>query len=52
MKKLKIGQTGVRHEHADGKMNAVRIQFHDVFEVVGIAAESPEWQEKLRDNKA
>ena len=46
MKKLKIGQIGVRHEHADGKMRAVRINFQDVFEVVGIAAESPEWQEK------
>lgn len=52
MKKLKIGQIGVRHEHANGKMNAARIHFQDVFEVVGIAAESPEWQEKAFDDRA
>ena len=52
MRKLKIAQIGVRHEHADGKMDAVRINFQDVFEVVGIAAESPEWAETVRDKRA
>lgn len=51
MKKLKIGQIGVRHEHADGKMKAVRLDFQDVFEVVGIAAESPFYEEKYRDRE-
>lgn len=52
MRKLRIAQIGVRHEHADGKMNAVRLQMQDTFEVVGIAAESPKWQEKEKDNRA
>ncbi len=52
MRKLRIGQIGVRHEHSDGKMRAVRINFQDVFEVVGIAAESPEWQEKRCEHPA
>lgn len=37
MRKLKIAQIGVRHEHADGKMSTVRLQMSDIFEVVGIA---------------
>ena len=35
MKKIKIGQIGVCHEHAAGKINALR-KMKDVFEVVGI----------------
>ena len=34
MRKLKIAQIGVRHEHADGKMSTVRLQMSDIFEVV------------------
>jgi len=35
MKKIKIGQIGVCHEHAPGKMNALRLH-PDIFEVVGV----------------
>lgn len=52
MRKLKIAQIGVRHEHADGKMSTVRLQMSDIFEVVGIAAESPEWKETFGKRKA
>mgnify|MGYP000970672626 CR=1 FL=1 len=35
MKKIKIGQIGVCHEHAEGKMGTLR-KMTDVFEVVGV----------------
>ena len=35
MKKVKIGQIGVCHEHAEGKMGTLR-KMTDVFEVVGV----------------
>jgi predicted dehydrogenase len=35
MKKIKIGQIGVCHEHSSGKMNTLR-KMTDVFEIVGI----------------
>jgi len=35
MKKIKIGQIGVCHEHASGKINTLRL-LSDVFEVVGV----------------
>jgi predicted dehydrogenase len=35
MKKIKIGQIGVCHEHAAGKINTLRI-LPDVFEIVGV----------------
>lgn len=38
MNKIKIGQIGVRHEHASGKMEALR-RLTDHYEVVGIVAE-------------
>ncbi len=34
MKKVKIGQIGIGHNHAEGKMLAVR-KFPELFEVVG-----------------
>jgi len=45
IKKIKIAQIGVRHEHASGKMNTMKMM-SDYFEIVGIAAESPEYQKK------
>ncbi len=45
MKKLKIGQIGIGHNHGEGKMLAVR-KFSDFFEVVGYAEENEEWIEK------
>ena len=38
---IKIGQIGMAHDHAEGKMSCVR-KFPDVFEIVGIAEENPE----------
>ena len=38
MNKIKIGQIGVRHEHASGKMDALR-RLTDLYEVVGLVAE-------------
>jgi predicted dehydrogenase len=38
MNKIRIGQIGVRHEHASGKMEALR-RLADVYEVVGLVAE-------------
>ncbi len=35
MKKIKIGQIGVCHEHASGKINALR-KMPDVYEIVGV----------------
>ncbi len=35
MKKIKIGQIGVCHEHADGKIKSLR-KMPDVFEIVGV----------------
>ena len=39
MKKLRIAQIGVLHEHADGIMKTLRDQLSDIFEVVAIAPE-------------
>lgn len=38
MNKIRIGQIGVRHEHASGKMEALR-RLADHYEVVGLVAE-------------
>lgn len=35
MKRIKIGQIGICHEHASGKINALRLR-PDVFEIVGV----------------
>lgn len=45
MKKIKIGQIGIGHNHGDGKMLAVR-KFPELFEVMGYAEENEEWIEK------
>ena len=39
MKKLKIGQIGIGHNHGEAKMLAVR-KFPELFEVVGYAEEN------------
>lgn len=36
MKKIRIGQIGVCHEHASGKMNTLKLR-PDLFEIVGVA---------------
>ncbi|TNJ65971.1 Gfo/Idh/MocA family oxidoreductase [Paenibacillus hemerocallicola] len=43
--KIKIGQIGVGHVHAAGKMEALR-RLSDIFEVVGVAEPDPVWREK------
>lgn len=49
LKKIRIAQIGVRHDHASGKMNDLRL-LSDWFEIVGIATESSEWESKLKNN--
>lgn len=50
MKKIKIGQIGIGHNHGEAKMLAVR-KFPELFEVVGYAEENEEWITK-RGEKA
>lgn len=45
MKKIKIGQIGIGHNHGGTKMAAVR-KFPELFEVVGYAEENERWIEK------
>lgn len=45
MKKIKIGQIGIGHNHGEAKMRAVR-KFSDLFETVGYAEENGRWVEK------
>jgi len=42
MKKVKIGQIGIGHNHAEAKILAFR-KFPELFEVVGFAEEDPVW---------
>lgn len=50
MKKIKIGQIGIGHNHGEAKMLAVR-KFPELFEVVGYAEENKRWIEKRGANK-
>ena len=45
MKKIKIGQIGIGHNHGHEKMLAVQ-KFPELFEVVGYAEENERWIEK------
>ncbi len=45
MKRIKIGQIGIGHNHGEGKMQAV-IKLPELFEVVGYAEENECWVEK------
>ena len=45
MKKMKIGQIGIGHNHGEGKMLAVQ-KFPELFEVIGYAEENQAWLEK------
>lgn len=45
MKKIRIGQIGIGHNHGGAKMAAVR-KFPKLFEVVGYAEENERWIEK------
>ena len=50
MKKIKIGQIGIGHNHGEAKMKTVR-KFPELFEIVGYAEENERWIEK-RGEKA
>ncbi len=48
-KKIRIAQIGVRHEHASGKMGTLKM-LPDLYEIVGIAAESPEEEARHKND--
>ena len=50
MKKIKIGQIGIGHNHGEAKMLAVR-KFPELFEVIGYAEENERWIEKRSEKK-
>lgn len=50
MRKIKIGQIGIGHNHGEGKMFAVQ-KFPELFEVIGYAEENEKWV-KTRGNLA
>ena len=50
MKKLKVGQIGIGHNHGEAKMKTVR-KFPELFEIVGYAEENERWIEKRGTNK-
>ena len=43
--RIKIGQIGIGHNHAQGNMEALR-KLEDVFEIVGVVENDPEWKKK------
>ena len=45
MRKIKLGQIGIGHNHAEAKMLAAR-KFPELFEIVGYAEENEKWIEK------
>lgn len=45
MKKIKIGQIGIGHNHGEAKILAVR-KFPELFEIVGYAEENEKWVQK------
>ena len=47
MKRLKVGQIGIGHNHGEGKMLSVR-KFPELFEVIGYAEENEEWIAKRK----
>ncbi len=51
MKKIKIGQIGIGHNHGSEKMNTLRRLSH-LYEVVGVVEDDPAWREKRSGLKA
>ena len=49
MKRIKIGQIGIGHNHGEAKMLAVR-KFPELFEVIGYAEENERWVETRGNN--
>ena len=50
MRKIKVGQIGIGHNHGEAKMKAVR-KFPELFEVIGYAEENERWIEKRGNNE-
>ena len=48
MKKIKLGQIGIGHNHGGEKMLAAR-KFPELFEITGYAEENERWVEKRGD---
>ena len=51
IKKIRIGQIGIGHNHGEAKMRTVR-RFPELFEVVGFAEENEEWIRKRGELEA
>ena len=51
MQRIKVGQIGVGHEHASGKMSTFR-KLKDHYEVVGIVEPNPELRKRREKNPA
>ena len=50
MKKIKIAQLGIGHNHGSAKMDTLR-KYPDLFEIVGVSETSPVWREKRQNLK-
>jgi predicted dehydrogenase len=50
VKKIKIGQIGIGHNHGAEKMAAL-VRLNDIFEVVGVVENDPEWRKKRGSNE-
>ena len=48
MKKIKIAQLGIGHNHGSAKMDTLR-KYPDLFEIVGVSETSPEWRKKRQN---
>ena len=51
MKPIKLGHVGTLHDHSSGKLECVK-KFPELFEIVGIVAESPEREEEIKNRAA
>lgn len=51
MKKIRVGQIGIGHNHGAAKMQAVQ-KFPELFEIIGYAEENDKWIEKRGDFEA
>ena len=48
MKRIRIAQISIGHNHGEAKMRALR-KLSDYFEVVGVAESDPEWLAKRKN---
>lgn len=51
MRKIKLGQIGIGHNHGAGKMASVR-KFPELFEVIGYSEEDEEWVKKRGNDES